>query len=442
MAIDKEKLFAAAAKRGFTIFELSSSRQDKLTISTYNGETETYMIADDFGMNMRGILDGKGGSFKTDRADDAIIEQALDAVATSAKYGQPIDEDLFVGGGEYEYEKVDTFSEALDAIPPAELKALCERLSTAALKADSRVYNANADIEYLRGVKTLSNSKGLDLEAKFNNITVVLSCEAKQDGEPVSHYEYYILPSMDGFDEAEFVKKTVDGTVKQFGGSTVDSGKYKVVFSDNCVATLTEALMDAFSAFDAEQHLSLLEGKIGEQVFSKHLTITEEPIGNAPYCFPFDSEGVPCKNKTLVDKGVPTGFVYDLATAKRAGVKSTGNGRTAGGNVRPAVSCAAIESGKMTLDELFGHVGDGLYITSLGGVSTGLDRQSGNYSLEASGYRIEKGNLTSPVSLITVAGNLMETFAGITAVGKDRKFTFYNIVAPAIAVDVQSISGK
>ena len=442
MALNKEKLFAAAAKRGFTVFELSSSRQDKLTISAYNGETETYMIADDFGMNMRGVLDGKGGSFRTDRADDEITEHALDAVQASAKYGQPLDEDMFVAGGEYEYEKVGTFNEALDAIPPAELKALCERMSATALKSDSRVYNANADIEYLRGVKTLCNSKGLDLEHKFNNITIVLSCEAKQDGEPVSHYEYLILPSLDGFDEAAFVKKTVDGTVKQFGGSTVDSGKYKVVFSDGCVATLLDALTDAFSAFDAEQHLSPLEGKIGEQVFSKLLTVKEEPIGAAPYCVPFDAEGVPCKNKTLIKAGVPTGFVYDLATAKRAGVKSTGNGRTMGGNVRPAVGCAVIDGGDKTLEQLFSHVGDGLYITSLGGVSTGLDRRSGNYSLEASGYHIEKGKLTSPVSLITVAGNLTETFAGVTAVGKDRKITFYNIVAPAVAVDVQAISGK
>ncbi len=444
MAIDKKKLFAAAKKRGFTVFELSSLRLDKLDIATYNGETETYTVADDFSLRMRGVADGKCGSFKSDRADDEIIPQALDAVAASAKYGQPIDDDMFVGGGEYEYETLDTFSESLDSIPPAEMKALCERLSRAALESDSRVYNANAEIEYVRGVKTLCNSKGLDVESKFNYVTVVLSCEAKQNDEPVSHYEYLILPSLDSdkFDESSFVEKTVKGALSQFGGATVESGKYKVVYSRECVGVLAEALMGAFSAFDAEQHLSPLEGKMGTQAFSPLLTVKEHVIGGEPYCTPFDAEGVPCRNKTLINKGVPTDYVYDLATAKRAGVKSTGNGKTSGGNVRPAVNCAVIECGQMSDEQLIEHIGDGLYVTSLSGTSTGLDRQSGNYSLEASGYKIEKGKIVSPVSLITVADNVMSTFANITAVGRDAKLTGYNVVAPAVAIKEIAVSGK
>ncbi len=444
LSIDTKKLFAAAKKRGFTVFELSSLRLDKLDISSYNGETEAYTVADDFSLKMRGVMGGKCGSFKSDRMDDEIIPQALDAVESSAKYGQPIDDDMFVGGGEYEYETLDTFSETLDNIPPAEMKALCERLSRAALDKDSRVYNANAEIEYVRGIRTLSSSKGLNLESKFNYVTVVLSCEAKQDGEPVSHYEYLILPSLDAdkFDEKDFIEKTVGGAVSQFGGSTVESGKYKVVFSQECVGALAEALMNAFSAFDAERHLSPLEGKMGTPAFSSLLTVKEHAIGGEPYCTPFDAEGVPCTNKTLIDKGVPTDYVYDLATAKRAGVKSTGNGKTVGGNVRPAVNCAVIEQGDMSDEQLFEHIGDGLDVTSLSGTSTGLDSQSGNYSLEASGYRIQNGRIVSPVSLITVADNIMNTFANITAVGREAKLTGYNVVAPAIAIKEIAVSGK
>ena len=221
----------------------------------------------------------------------------------------------------------------------------------------------------------------------------------------------------------------------------MDSGKYKVVYSPDCVATLVQSLCAGFSAFDAEQHMSLLEGKMGEQVFSPLFNVDQTPIGDEVFCSPFDDEGVPCKNMPLIDKGVPTGFVYDLETAKRAGVASTGNGKLVGGNMRPSVGYVTVKNGDMSQDEVFAAVGDGLYITELGGAHAGLDRQSGNYSLQASGFVIKNGKLDRPASLITVAGNIMTDFANVKAVGNDAKLTYFEVKAPSVAISGVSVSG-
>ncbi|MDE6401626.1 MAG: TldD/PmbA family protein, partial [Clostridiales bacterium] len=148
-----------------------------------------------------------------------------------------------------------------------------------------------------------------------------------------------------------------------------------------------------------------------------------------------------CKNMPLIDKGVPTGYVYDLETAKRAGVKSTGNGRLVGGNMRPSVGYITVKNGEKSQAEVFAKVRDGLYITELGGVHSGLDRQSGNYSLQASGFVIKNGKLDRPASLITVAGNIMTDFANIIAVGNDAKLTYYAVKSPSIAIGGISVSG-
>ena len=214
------------------------------------------------------------------------------------------------------------------------------------------------------------------------------------------------------------------------------------MYSPDCLSSLLQPVREAFSGFNVEQHVSALEGKIGQKIFSDKITLSEKPIGTELFCAAFDAEGVPCVNKALIDKGVPTTFVYDLGTAERAGVKSTGNGRLVNGNVRPTVGFTVLEEGGSSLDELFKEVGDGLYITSLAGQHAGIDQKSGAYSLQAAGFVIEKGKLTTPVSLITVAGNIFTDLNNVIAVGNDSKLTYSEIKCPSVAVSDISVSGK
>lgn len=440
MKMNIDKLFDAAKSAGIAPFEARITAENKISVSTFNTEIENFTVAENGGIKIRGLKDGKCGVFTSDRVDDGITELAIKAVAESAEFGQPVDPEFFIGGGE-KYEKADTFCAALASLPASRFIELAKEISKKSLALDKRVELASVQVEYSYGSTTLKNSNGLDVFAETNYCMVFGSCKAKSgdDVESGSHYE--ILSTLDGFDADAFASKLVADATGRLGGSSVESGKYKVVYSQGCFAALMSAFGGAYSAFNAEQHISLLEGKIGKKVFSEHLTVEQTPIGADPFCQSFDAEGVPCRNGLLIDKGVPTGFVYDLATAKRAGVKSTGNGRLEGGNVRPAVEFATVKRGERTLEKLFEFVGDGLYIDDLGGVSTGINGQSGDYSLQAVGYVIKNGKLARPVSLITVASNILTDFANVTAVGSDEKLTYYGIKTPSVAVADISVSG-
>ena len=440
MKMKIDKLYAAAKAAGIAPFESRITTENKITVSTFNTDIENYTVAENSSIKVRGLIDGKCGVFSSDRVDDGVIELAVKSVKESAEFGQPVDPEFFINGGE-SYEKVDTYSAELAKTPAAKLIEIAKSISAKALALDKRVELASVEVEYSYGSTALKNSNGLDVKSETDYCMIFGSCKAKSGEQVESGSHYEILRSLEHFDESAFAQSLVADAVGRLGGESVASGKYKVVYSPGCVAALLSALGGAYSAFNLEQHISLLEGKMGTQVFSELLTIARTPIGDEPFCKAFDAEGVPCHNSLLVDKGVPTGFVYDLATAKRAGVKSTGSGRLEGGNVRPAVGFITVEKGERDLEGLFGFIGDGLYIDDLGGIATGINGQSGDYSLQAAGYVIKGGKRVRPVSLITVASNIMTDLKNIVAVGNDEKLTAYGIKTPSFAITDISVSG-
>lgn len=437
--MDINKFFIKAKDYGLQNTELRISRQSRLSVIVFDGVKESYTVADDSSLTVRGTVDGKCGVFKSDRTDDGVTDTALKAVRESAAYGNPVDERFFIPAGAYEYEQLDLFNPVLDGVTPAQYIALGERICAKA-KKDSRISQVQVSIEYEDDHSGLANSNGLDLAFRSNCVTVYAEVKAESNGDVQSGSNYEFITDMAAFDEDGFVAALIDDAAGLLGGGSIKTGKYDVVYAPDCAASIVRALLTSFSAFNAEQHLSLLEGKMGSKVFSEQLNIEQTPIGTDVFCSPFDSEGVPRKNGMLVKAGVPTGYVYDLATAARANTQSTGNGSLQGANVRPAVRYATVH-GDMSKEQLFNKVGNGVYITSLAGAHAGMDPRSGNYSLQASGYIIKDGKLDKAVSLMTVAGNIVTDLQNIIGIADDSKVTLSAVKTPSVAVRALSVSG-
>lgn len=434
-------MFSAAKAAGIEPFEIKVYQSSKVSASTFNDKVENYTAADSARMTVRGLVDGKSGVFTTDRVDDGVIDLAVAAVKDSAKYGNPAAPEFFIKGGDYEYDSTQNFSQALaDAYNGVNVIELAQNITAAILKKDNRIESASSTVEYEQSENRMLNSNGLDVCHKRNSVAISAEIKAVMDGEVQSGFDYEFL--FDGsFDVEKFATNIVKNSVDQFGGKNIESGKCSVVFEPTCVALLIDPLRAAFSAFEVDNHTSLLEGKDGKQVFSPLFTLEEAPLANAMFGMKFDSEGVPCVNKKLIDRGVVTGFVYDLETAKKHGKTSQGNGSLVGSNIRPGVGFVRVASGEKSLDEIMASVGDGVYITSIGGIGTGLNGKSGNFSLQAQGYEIKNGKRGAAISLMTIAGNIMDCFASVSMVGNDSKVTYAGVQTPSIAVDGISVTG-
>ena len=149
----------------------------------------------------------------------------------------------------------------------------------------------------------------------------------------------------------------------------------------------------------------------------------------------------------VIEKGVLKTLLYNLETAKKAGVTSTGNASRAGYSSPVATSPYGfcIEAGEYSDDELLGLCGNGIYITELKGLHAGADASTGDFSIESAGFVVENGKVTRPVHSFTVAGNFFELLKTVDGVADNVKMghpSTHVIAAPDILVRGLAVAGE
>ena len=144
----------------------------------------------------------------------------------------------------------------------------------------------------------------------------------------------------------------------------------------------------------------------------------------------------------MIKNGVLQTYLYNLKTAHKDGVATTGNGYKGRTGIGIRAVNVSIKPGKLTEEQLFEKVNEGLYITSLQGMHSGLNPQSGNFSLIAQGFMIKEGKLAEPVSLITVAGNLFTLFNDVKEVGSNVELKTNSYSVPSLYIKELQVSGK
>lgn len=216
------------------------------------------------------------------------------------------------------------------------------------------------------------------------------------------------------------------------------------------MATLLATFLTAFSAEAAQNGLSLLNGKEGEQVAASILSLTDDPF--LPECvihLPFDSEGVPTRRKPLIEKGTLNTLLHNLSTAAKAGCASTGNGVKTDYSAPVSILPSNLfleKGGSGQREDLFRAAGNGIYITELNGMHAGANPVTGDFSLSAAGNLITDGELGAPVKNFTVSGNFYRFLKDVALIGDDLAFLPPKATAcfgsPSVMVNGLSIAGK
>ena len=240
-------------------------------------------------------------------------------------------------------------------------------------------------------------------------------------------------------------KEAAEKTLFMLGAEPVKSGVYRTIFDPYAMGDLLGVFSGIFSSENAQQNMSLLAGREGEKIASDVVTLVDDPLLKGGFeSRAFDDEGVACRTLNVVEDGVLRTLLYNLKTARKAGVKSTGSARKAGyaAPVRVAPSNFFFKPGTKSLDELMQDVGEGLVITEVGGLHAGANPMSGDFSLIAEGYTVHEGKKDRPVEQITVAGNFYELLKSIRAVGSDLVFPGGGIGSPSVDVGELRVSGK
>ena len=405
-----ESFFELASKRGIEQSQLSIGKGSSFRVKLFHHEIETYTVSNSQSIVATGIYNGKYVTASTNKIDATTFDYLIDQMILSGKYiEKPAEVDLFPGSPSYK--KGFVFNKELGQIPAEKKLETLRRLENAIYEADPRVTDADA-VSYGESSyeHIMMNSFGLKLRDKGNTFSIVAGAVVKNGEETKNYYDVFFDNDFSKFNVETFAKSIVENAVKKFGGSPCKSKKYPTVLKKEIIAGFVSVFLDSCSADEVQRHSSFLEGKLGTLTTSKKLTIEENPFAKNFYYYYFDDEGVAATRKVIVKNGVLQTYFHNRETAKKEGngTVSTGNGRLAGKKMRTGYSNIFVKAGKKSFEEMIAPIKEGVYITEVAGLDSGLNEISGDFSCQAEGFRIKDGKLDEPITLNTLSGNVLK----------------------------------
>jgi len=241
-------------------------------------------------------------------------------------------------------------------------------------------------------------------------------------------------------DCAEIGRQAAQRATRRVNPQTPDSRAVPVIFEPRVAASLVGHFAGAINGTAIARQSSFLRGHLGKRVFMPGVEIIDDPLRlRGLRSRPFDGEGVTVARHTLVEDGILNTWLLDSATARELELESTGHAtRGVGSSPSPGPSNLHMAAGPNTPENLIGGIREGVFVTDL--IGQGVNGVTGDYSRGAAGFWIENGELTYPVSQLTIAGNLIDMFANLTP-ASDLEFR-YGTNAPTILVEGMTVAGR
>lgn len=403
-----------ARKLGATQAEADVSLQKGLTTTVRLGEVETVEYQRDRGMGITVYFGKRKGSASTADLSSRAVAETVEKACDIARYTA---EDECSGLADPDELARDIPDLDLDHpwdLPPEQAVETARECEAAGREVDSRITNSEgASVSSHRGVRVYGNSHGF-LEG-FPSTSHSVSCVLlAQTGEDMQR-DYWYASARDAreLESSESIgRKAGERAVARLGARKIGTQKARVLYAPEVARGLIGHFLGAVRGSSQYRKSSFLLGASGQQLFPTFVELRERPhIKKALGSSPFDGEGVATRDRELVSDGVLQGYTLGSYSARKLGLKTTGN---AGGTHNLLVES---KTGGLGLDALMRELGTGLLVTELMG--QGVNGVTGDYSRGASGYWVENGVQTYPVHEITIAGNLKDMYKNIAAIGND-----------------------
>jgi PmbA protein len=403
-----------ARRRGAGQCEVDASVNQGLATSVRLGEVDTVEYQRDRGLGITVYFGQRKGAASTADLAPAAVRDMVEKACTIARYtaedacaGLPDPQELA-----REIPNLDLHHPwALSPDEAIELALACE---AAGLAVDTRLTNSEgASVTTQRDLRVHGNSLGFleGFASTSHSVSCVLLAEQGEDMQR----DYWFSTARDPSDleGVEAIgRRAGQRAVARLSARKLSTRHAPVVFAPEVARGLFAHFLGAIRGASQYRKSSFLLGAAGQAVFPAFLQMRERPhIKKGLASSPFDDEGVRTTDRDLVQSGVLEGYVLGSYSARKLGLKTTGN---AGGVHNLFVSSSLPAP---TFSELLARMDRGFLVTELMG--QGVNAVTGDYSRGASGFWVEDGSITFPVHEVTIAGNLRSMYRGIVAVGAD-----------------------
>lgn len=403
-----------AKRQGASQCEADANVAQGLGVTVRLGEVETIEYQRDRGLGLTVYFGKRKGSASTADLSRQAVTQTVEKACAIARYTA---EDPYAGLIEPELLARDIPDLDLDhpwSLTPEEAIDIARRCEASGLAVDSRIKNSEGgSLNSNRHTGVYGNSLGFLAGVSSTSHSVSCSLVAQEDEEMQRDYWFTTARDPADLEDADAIGRIAgQRAVARLGARKLSTRKAPVAFSPDMARGLIKHFAAAIRGAAQYRKASFLLDAAGTQVFPEFLQIQERPhIPKALASNPFDDEGAATHDRDLIRDGVLDGYVLGSYSARRLGLKSTGN---AGGvhNLIVATPGKALD-----IQSFLTKMHNGLWVTEL--LGQGVNGVTGDYSRGASGFWVENGQIAYPVHEVTIAGNLKQMYLDIVAVGND-----------------------
>lgn len=424
-----------AKQQGIDQTEVSLQQGVGVSVAARQQELETVEKHNDAQFIVSVYKNHKTGSASSADLSEQGIRSSVDAAISIARY---TDADDCFGLADEELMATDLASLDLHHAWDADVSELLDialRCEKSALEADALITNSEgASVNSYSGNSVYANSHGFISDTSGSQYSVSCSVIGEQDGAMQRDYWYDSNRNPAKLESAESIGlKSAQRTIKRLGARQIASTQSNVLFDPSVAKSLISHLVGAIKGGAIYKKASFMLDRVGQPVLPDFVTIAENPhILGASGSARHDGEGVATPEyRAIVEAGVLQGYVLGSYTARKLALQSTAN---AGG-----VRNVSVSSTGLSLSELLTKMGSGLLVTEL--IGSGINMVTGDYSRGAAGYWVENGEIQFPVEEVTIAGNLLDMYLNIAAIGDDIDHRG-NTQCGSILVENMTIAGS
>jgi len=437
----------AALAAGAEAAEAYAARESGREVRVHGGEVESLTAATQAGVGVRAWIGHRVGyAYGTDLGADGVAAIA----ARAAEAARVADEDEFAAPPQpAAAEPLAGLSDRSVTTSPAErVVALALEVERSALGADPRVAAVEQAV-YADAAEAVAIASSAGVAGEYESSSCFAYVQALAEGEDgrETGLGFGLARGPDGLDPSAIGAEGGQRAVAMIGAAKPASRSCPVVLDPTVAASFAGLIGGGLGAGAVQRGRSPFAGRLGERLASEAFALHDdgrEPAGAASS--PFDAEGVPRRRTALIEGGELRAYLYDTYTGNRDGAPSTGNAARGGYRSLPSVAASnlIVAPGRLSAAELFAQAGEGVFVTDVAGLHSGVNPVTGVFSVGASGLAIRGGELAEPVREFTIAGELVPMLGSVLAAGSEARWVPFggSVCTPPLLIGEMSISGS
>ena len=410
--------------------EVITSENISLSVKSRQQKLENIERSENFNIGINIYKDKKKATISSNNIDSTDAKEYLEKGSAMVK-SMPIDEySGLADKKDYASEIEDLELEDTTQLSEKQLLDQALLAEDAMLKNKKITNSEGATRSFSKNTYNIINSKGFNAKYSKTFHSISSIAIAGSDTNMQRDYEYSAATHASDLLLAEKVGSlAAKRAASRLNSKKIKSCTLDVIFEPRVAKSILSSFCSCASGTSIARGTSFLNNKLNTSIFKKNINITNNPklkrgIGSAPY----DSSGIKTENISIIQDGIFKNYFLNIRSARQLRMAINGNS---------SPSNLILNKGDQDIETIIKNIKNGFLVTEMLGMS--FNPINGDYSRGATGFKIENGEITYPVSEVTIAGNLAEMLKNLIP-ANDLKIND-NINSPSILIEGMTLAG-